>query len=211
MQILIDNELGNLEEYFPIAKKKICQLEIKLREKYGMRDEKILGINMGNSFADDISTCLRNNVGGLARVLKLMKLSFGKRFLELGCGGFPYSPDNVGNFRSTNWEPWLCRILNEVGYHVIGIDLGELDYESFECYGGVNAVDLRDSLVYKKIPDSSLDAVYLGLLFSGSPTLGEILDERKIKKHEFFENLIEDLSPKMKNNGIIYQHLLYKY
>ena len=65
---------------------------------------------------------------------------------------------------TAQFEPWFCRILLELGADPIGIDLGNLDGETFEHYsvnlGQPNALDF--------LPDHSFDAVHDSRLF-GSP------------------------------------------
>jgi hypothetical protein len=65
---------------------------------------------------------------------------------------------------SALFEPWFCRILLELGADPVGIDLGDLDRESFEHY----YVDLGQPGALNFLPDHSFDAVQDSRLF-GSP------------------------------------------
>jgi hypothetical protein len=65
---------------------------------------------------------------------------------------------------TSQFEPWFCRILVEMGAHPVGIDRGNLDSETFEHYN----VDLGQPGALDFLPDGSFDAVQDSRLF-GSP------------------------------------------
>ena len=65
---------------------------------------------------------------------------------------------------SALFEPWFCRILLELGAHPVGIDLGNLDQETFEHY----QADLGQPGALNFLPDHSFDAIQDSRLF-GSP------------------------------------------
>lgn len=65
---------------------------------------------------------------------------------------------------TAQFEPWFCRILVELGADPVGIDLGNLDGETFEHY----KVDLGQPGALNFLPDGSFDAVQDSRLF-GSP------------------------------------------
>jgi hypothetical protein len=65
---------------------------------------------------------------------------------------------------SALFEPWFCRILLELGAHPVGIDLGNLDRETFEHY----QADLGQPGALNFLPDHLFDAVQDSRLF-GSP------------------------------------------
>lgn len=62
------------------------------------------------------------------------------------------------------FEPWFCRMLLELGADPVGIDLGNLEGETFEHY----QVDLGQPGILDFLPDHSFDAVQDSRLF-GSP------------------------------------------
>jgi hypothetical protein len=66
--------------------------------------------------------------------------------------------------RTAEFEPWMCRLLLELGAHPVGIDIGDLAGEAFEHH----RVDLgvHDALDF--LPTASFDAIHESRLF-GSP------------------------------------------
>jgi len=95
----------------------------------------------------------------------------GKRILDIACGSrTSKAPSGVsrilpseGGYTSL-FEPWLCRILSSLGAKPVGIDLGDLEGESFEHY----RLDLSKPGVLDFLPPRSFDAVHDSRLF-GSP------------------------------------------
>ncbi|MEK6830274.1 MAG: hypothetical protein AABY15_09225, partial [Nanoarchaeota archaeon] len=75
--------------------------------------------------------------------------------------------------KSRSFEPWLPRALHEMGVHVIGIDIGNLDREEFEHY----SLDLLKDNALSVIPDHSIDYAYSRLLYS-SPQLANMVSPR---------------------------------
>jgi hypothetical protein len=104
----------------------------------------------------------------------------GKRILDIACGSntsrapsFIFVNTPFGENRipipategyTAQFEPWFCRMLLELDADPVGIDLGNLDGETFEHYpinlGQLGALDF--------LPGSSFDAVHDSRLF-GSP------------------------------------------
>ena len=66
-----------------------------------------------------------------------------------------------------DFEPWLCRILVELGAKPVGVDIGNLEGEEFEHY----QLDLNIEGALNIFPDKSFDAINMRLLLS-SPTFG---------------------------------------
>jgi hypothetical protein len=111
--------------------------------------------------------------GQLSRVKK-------KRILDIACGsrtsrepwkGFRLGqPKRRGAERSSHdgytalFEPWLCRILSALDAQPVGIDIGDLSGESFECH----QADLGRAGALDFLPHHSFDAVHDSRLF-GSP------------------------------------------
>jgi hypothetical protein len=104
----------------------------------------------------------------------------GQRILDIACGSstskapsFVFVNTPFGETRipiaategyTAQFEPWFCRILLELGAGPVGIDLGNLDGETFEHY----PVDLGQPGALSFLPDRSFDAVHDSRLF-GSP------------------------------------------
>lgn len=79
----------------------------------------------------------------------------GKTVLDLGCGSLSNLDDQLGIFRNRMFEPWLCRILPELGAKPIGIDIGINPDAEFEFYQR----NLNDAHVLDFIKDKSIDIV----------------------------------------------------
>ena len=100
-----------------------------------------------------------------------LSLVEGKRILDIACGSrTSKAPPGVtrilpseGGYTSL-FEPWLCRILSSLGAQPVGIDIGDLDGESFEHY----RLDLSRAGALDFLPPRSFDAVHDSRLF-GSP------------------------------------------
>jgi hypothetical protein len=104
----------------------------------------------------------------------------GRRILDIACGSntskapsFIFVDTPFGESRipipakagfTAQFEPWFCRILLELGADPVGIDLGNLDAETFEHY----KIDLGKPGGLNFLPDRSFDAVHDSRLF-GSP------------------------------------------
>lgn len=115
---------------------------------------------------------LANSFGELSNVQN-------KRILDIACGSntskapaslhidTPFGEMTIGrksNGYTSQFEPWFCRILFELGAIPVGIDFGNLDRELFTHY----RVDLGQIGALDFLPDHSFDAVQDSRLF-GSP------------------------------------------
>lgn len=111
----------------------------------------------------------------------------GKRILDLGCGAtipkidnektIPLS-DREQNPTSRQFEPWLSRILKELGAEPVGIDAGNLEGEQFEHYN----IDLSQPGALNILPDHSFDAINMwSLLDSPALRLGP-KEKRRMRK-----------------------------
>jgi hypothetical protein len=104
----------------------------------------------------------------------------GKRILDIACGsntskapsfvfvntpfGEQQIPISHVEGHTALFEPWFCRILLELGADPVGIDLGNLDGETFEHY----KVNLGQPGALNFLAEHSFDAVHDSRLF-GSP------------------------------------------
>jgi hypothetical protein len=104
----------------------------------------------------------------------------GRRIVDIACGSnssrapsFIFVDTPFGEQRisipakvgyTAQFEPWFCRMLLELGAGPVGIDMGNLDGETFEHYN----VDLGQPGALDFLPDRSFDAVHDSRLF-GSP------------------------------------------
>ena len=104
----------------------------------------------------------------------------GKRILDIACGSKTSRAPSVIHIRTpfgkkvirtastkrftAQFEPWFCRILLALDAHPVGVDIGDLDGETFEHY----RVDLGREGALNFFPDHSFDGIQDSRLF-GSP------------------------------------------
>ena len=74
---------------------------------------------------------------------------------------------------TAQFEPWLCRLLLEIGAQPVGVDIGDLTGETFEHYHA----DLGQAGALDFFPSQSVDAVHDSRLF-GSPEFTEHFPNR---------------------------------
>jgi len=114
----------------------------------------------------------------------------GQRVLDIACGSntsrapsFVFVDTPFGERRipipasegyTTQFEPWFCRMLVELGADAVGIDFGNLEGESFEHYN----LDLGQPGVLSFLPDRSFDGVQDSRLF-GSPEFTSMFPNRE--------------------------------
>ena len=118
-------------------------------------------------------------VGRLANSFGRLPPIQGKRILDIACGSnsskaptslyidTPFGEMRIGRASkgyTSQFEPWFCRILFELGANPVGVDFGDLEHEVFAHY----QVDLGITGALDFLPDHSFDAVQDSRLF-GSP------------------------------------------
>lgn len=87
----------------------------------------------------------------------------GMKVLDLACGSRS-SRSPVTGRRTAAFEPWMCRLLLELGAHPVGVDIGDLSGEAFEHH----RIDLGVPGALDVLPTGAFDAVHESRLF-GSP------------------------------------------
>jgi hypothetical protein len=87
----------------------------------------------------------------------------GQRVLDIASGSNS-SRSPVTGRRTVEFEPWMCRLLAALGADPVGIDIGDLETETFEHY----RVDLGVRGALGFLPSASFDAIHESRLF-GSP------------------------------------------
>ena len=87
----------------------------------------------------------------------------GLAVLDIACGSNS-SQSPVTGLRTAEFEPWMCRLLVELGAGPVGIDIGDLAGEAFEHH----RVDLGVPGALDFLATGSFDAVHESRLF-GSP------------------------------------------
>ncbi len=87
----------------------------------------------------------------------------GQAVLDIACGSST-SRSPVTGRQTAEFEPWMCRLLMDLGAHAVGLDIGDLADEAFEHH----RVDLGVMGALDFLPAGSFDAVHESRLF-GSP------------------------------------------
>jgi hypothetical protein len=166
--ITLLNELANM----PADQVMLAAILKALDEKYDLPRK----ISQAAGLKEIIQQLMGRIYGAYGAFAKLR----GKRILDIASGSnsskaptsvfvnTPLSEQQIAISRSEGYsalfEPWFCRILLELGADPVGIDLGNLDQETFEHY----QVDLGRPGALNFLPDRSFDAIQDSRLF-GSP------------------------------------------
>ena len=87
----------------------------------------------------------------------------GQAVLDIACGSSS-SRSPVTGLETSEFEPWMCRLLLELGARPVGLDLGDLADEAFEHH----RVDLGVPGALDFLATESFDAIHESRLF-GSP------------------------------------------
>ncbi len=102
-------------------------------------------------------------IGRLANAFDPFSAVRGKSVLDIACGSNS-SRSPITGARTAEFEPWMCRLLLELGAEPVGIDVGDLDGEAFVHH----LVDLGVPGSLDFLATGSFDAVHESRLF-GSP------------------------------------------
>jgi hypothetical protein len=87
----------------------------------------------------------------------------GQAILDIACGSSS-SRSPVTGRQTSEFEPWMCRLLLELGAHPVGLDIGAITDEAFEHH----RVDLGVPGALDFLATESFDAIHESRLF-GSP------------------------------------------
>jgi len=87
----------------------------------------------------------------------------GQAILDIACGSSS-SRSPVTGRPTSEFEPWMCRLLLELGAHPVGLDIGDLADEAFEHH----RVDLGVPGALDFLATGAFDAIHESRLF-GSP------------------------------------------
>ncbi len=114
--------------------------------------------------------------GRLANVYSSLAEAGRRRILDIACGSntsmapprlhidTPFGNVKIGRSSrvyTTQFEPWFCRLLLELGAYPVGIDSGDLEGETFEHH----RVDLAKVGALSFLPDHSFDGIQDSRLF----------------------------------------------
>lgn len=126
-----------------------------------------------------VEEIIKQMFGRLANSFERLSNIQNKKILDIACGSntskapaslhidTPFGDMTIGRSSkgyTSQFEPWLCRILFELGANPVGVDFGDLEQEVFVHY----RVDLGKIGALDFLPDQSFDAVQDSRLF-GSP------------------------------------------
>jgi len=102
-------------------------------------------------------------VGRLLDAFGSLSAIHGQAVLDIACGSKSSRSPETGR-RTAAFEPWMCRLLEALGARPVGIDIGDLDGETFVHH----RVDLGVPGALDFLATGSFDAVHESRLF-GSP------------------------------------------
>jgi SAM-dependent methyltransferase len=137
----------------------------------------------------------------------------GKRILDIACGSStskapvlihvkgPFGKKTIHNANpsgfTAQFEPWFCRMLLELEAQPVGVDIGDLQGETFEHYqadlGVLGALDF--------LPSQSFDGVQDSRLF-GSPEFTKQFPRRADRKR-IAEEIVRQERRLLKPGGIV--------
>lgn len=107
----------------------------------------------------------------------------GKTFLDLGCGSknTKYSIDRPNpGYDHEQFEPWLCRMLPYLGTKTIGVDIQNLDEETFEHY----TADLLKENSLSFLPDNSVDIAHTRWMICAPSVIKAVCGDKKIEERK---------------------------
>lgn len=100
------------------------------------------------------------------------------------------------------FEPWLTRGLHELGAEVTGVDIGNLEGEDFEHYGGVNLLHTED--LKNLLPKDYFDLVHERLVKS-SPAFEKECQAEGITPRQAIESIKNVAVSLLKSDGVFLQ------
>ena len=141
-----------------------ARVRAALDEKYGLARKRAAEPGVDRVLAEFIER--------LDRAFGSLEAVRGKRILDIACGSNSSRSPDSGE-RTAMFEPWLCRLLLELGAEPVGVDSGDLEGERFEHH----AADLSRIGALDFLPDASFDGIQDSRLF-GSPELLAMLPRK---------------------------------
>jgi hypothetical protein len=124
----------------------------------------------------EVGAIIEEFVTRLQRAYASLGAVRGQRILDIACGSNS-SRSPVTGRRTAQFEPWMCRLLQELGAQPVGIDLGDLQGETFEYL----RLDLGMPGALNDLPTASFDAVQDSRLF-GSPEFQAAYGSRHVER-----------------------------
>jgi hypothetical protein len=137
-------------------------------------DRALLGRALGNMDAHhqlvskiaaepNLVTIMTEFVSRLVDAFGSLSAIRGQAILDIACGSSS-SRSPVTHRQTSEFEPWMCRLLLELGAHPVGLDIGDNTDEAFEHH----RVDLGVPGALDFLTTGSFDAIHESRLF-GSP------------------------------------------
>ncbi|MFI5226446.1 MAG: hypothetical protein ACHQ3P_07195 [Candidatus Limnocylindrales bacterium] len=111
----------------------------------------------------NLTTVIAEFVARLLDAFDSLDALRGLRVLDIACGSNS-SRSPVTHRVTVEFEPWMCRVLAALGAEPVGLDIGDLEAETFEHH----RVDLGIRGALDILPSRSFDAIHESRLF-GSP------------------------------------------
>jgi SAM-dependent methyltransferase len=111
----------------------------------------------------DLEAIMTEFVGRLMDAFGSLSTIREQDVLDIACGSNSSRSPDTG-LRTAAFEPWMCRLLLDLGARPVGIDIGDLADEAFEHH----RVDLGVPGALDFLATGSFDAVHESRLF-GSP------------------------------------------
>jgi hypothetical protein len=136
--------------------------------------------------------------------LRLLNASFptprdiaNKRILDIGCGCVQGSSE--ANANPGTWAPWLCRAVDLLGGHAVGLDIG--------CVSALDEFEFKKSDLTRGDPlagfnDNSFDGISCSNLFS-SPHLVHRLKKSQEDRAEMVQRIEAHVYRLLKEHGVL--------
>lgn len=140
---------------------------------------------------------LDTQIAALSHAFRDLRKVAGLRVLDIGCGSCGGSLETDKN--PSVWEPWLCRVVQALGGHAVGVDIGwrsVLDDFEFYCR------DLRDPKALADFKDHSFDAINCSNLFS-SPHLVYGLQQSRSVREQLAKQIRGEVKRLLKPSGVV--------
>ena len=158
-----------------------------------------------------VAEIIEQMAGRLAHSFEKLSDLKDKRILYIACGSntskmprsiyvnTPFGEISLGGNRGYTalFEPWLCRLLFDLGAKPVGVDFGNMDQEVFEHF----LINLGNTDALASFEDRSLDAVQDSRLF-GSPEFTAQFPEQA-DRLKVAEEIVRQEQRLLKPDGII--------
>jgi hypothetical protein len=137
-----------------------------LARAYGALDARY-DLDAKTAAEPEVARILAEFVGRLQQAFPSLESVRGLRILDVPSGSLS-SRSPVTRRRTAQFEPWMCRLLLELGAEPIAVDIGDLEGEPYEHH----RLDLGDPGALDCFPAAAFDALHESRLF-GSPEFTE--------------------------------------